>query len=93
MWKVEGGEKKREEKIIINMGKRYKAASKGIFMSLGFLIKISWRLRKKGALCAQAAGEPLSTASSIPIVQSIVFERRLNLFKQPHHETEQCERG
>lgn len=60
-WK--GVEKKKEEKIIINMGKRYKPASKGIFMSLGFLIKISWRLKNKGALCVQAAGEPLSTAS------------------------------
>lgn len=89
MWKVEGGREKKKEKIIINMGKRYKPASKGIFMSLGFLIKISWRLKNKGALCVQGAGEPLSTASSIPIAQSIVFERRLNLFKEPHHETEE----
>lgn len=34
------------KKIIINMGKRYKPSSKGIFMSLGFLIKISLRFKK-----------------------------------------------
>lgn len=32
--------------IIINTGKRYKPSSKGIFMSLGFLIKISLRFKK-----------------------------------------------
>lgn len=37
--------------IIINTGKRYKASSKGIFMSLGFLIKISLRFKNKGVLC------------------------------------------
>lgn len=42
MWEVEKGGKK----IIINMGKRYKPSSKGIFMSLGFLIKISLRFKK-----------------------------------------------
>lgn len=43
MWEVEKGVKK---KIIINMGKRYKPSSKGIFMSLGLLIKISLRFKK-----------------------------------------------
>lgn len=37
--------------LIINMWKRYKSSSKGIFMSLGFLIKISLRFKNKGALC------------------------------------------
>lgn len=37
--------------LIINMGKRYKPSSNGIFMSLGFLIKISLRFKNKGALC------------------------------------------
>lgn len=33
------------------MGKCYKPSSKGIFMSLGFLIKINLRFKNKGALC------------------------------------------
>lgn len=44
--------------IIINMGKRYKPSSKGIFMSLGFLIKNSLRFKNKGALC-ELLGSPL----------------------------------
>lgn len=44
--------------IIINMGKRYKPSSKGIFMSLGFLIKNSLRFKNKGALCV-LLGSPL----------------------------------
>lgn len=45
------GFKTGEKMIIINMGKRYKPSSKGIFMSLGFLIKNSLRFKNKGALC------------------------------------------
>lgn len=49
---------RRGEKIIINMGKRYKSSSKGIFMSLGFLIKISLRSKNKDALCELAGSVP-----------------------------------
>lgn len=50
--------------IIINMGKRYKPSSKGIFMSLGFLIKISLRFKNKGALCELVGAIQQSTLNS-----------------------------
>lgn len=50
--------------IIINKGKRYKPSSKGIFMSLGFLIKISLRFKNKGALCAPVGAIQHSAWSS-----------------------------
>lgn len=58
------GFKTGERMIIINMGKHYKPSSKGIFMSLGFLIKISLRFKNKGALCELVGAIQQSTLNS-----------------------------
>lgn len=58
------GFKQGKKKIIINMGKRYKPSSKGIFMSLGFLIKFSFRFKNKGVLCELVGAIQQSTLNS-----------------------------
>lgn len=79
------GNIRRGGKIIINMGKRSKPPSKGIFMSLRFLIKISWRLKNKAALCELQGSFWPSTLNSYSGVASL---KRSSCFKQAAHEIE-----
>lgn len=58
--------------IIINMRKHYKPSSKGIFMSLGFLIKkIGSGFKNKGALCELVGAIEQSTLNSYSGVLSL----------------------
>ena len=57
--------------LIINTGKCYKPFSKGIFMSLGFLIKISLRFKNEGALCELVGAIQQSTLNSYSAALSL----------------------
>ena len=77
IWNV--GLKQGGKILIISKGKRYKPSSKGIFMSLGFLIKISLRSKNKGVLCE--LWELFSSPFWIPIVEHCLWKSAL-CFKQ-----------